>query len=165
MGGFTVLPTNDLASKKVLANPEHKEIIQGFIHDFLNLDISVDEIKIMNPYSVKAYRAMLTAKQAAEARVETPANEFANEPAGESLSDLGSPRFGVQLRKIVHDINIVIDTADVTIEMQIANHDAFMKRVHLYLADVYASNYHQQTLPGNNYVSLKPVWSINYSWV
>jgi len=50
-----VLPTGDLAFKKILASDDHKTVTQGFIKDFFGVYVDVDDIHIVNPYSIKSY--------------------------------------------------------------------------------------------------------------
>ena len=50
-----VLPTSDLAFKKILASNDHKSVTQGFIKDFFGVHVEVDDIHIVNPYSIKSY--------------------------------------------------------------------------------------------------------------
>jgi len=47
------MPTTDLGFKKILASTDHKTITQGFIADFFGLDVDVDDIRIVNPYSIQ----------------------------------------------------------------------------------------------------------------
>ena len=49
-------PTSDLGFKKTLCSPENKDILQGIIGDFFNLRIPLDEINVIAPYNIKAYR-------------------------------------------------------------------------------------------------------------
>ncbi|MCL2491093.1 MAG: Rpn family recombination-promoting nuclease/putative transposase [Propionibacteriaceae bacterium] len=50
-------PTSDLGFKKILASEEHKTITQGFIKDFFGLDVELDDIHVVNPYSIPAFEA------------------------------------------------------------------------------------------------------------
>jgi len=135
-----VLPTYDLAFKKILANPEHPEIIQGFIRDFLDREVAVDDIRILNPYSIDDY---VSPQEISNVNPDTES------PDGEGLLEL------------IHDVTItVIETLDLTIEMQLAKHPDLMKRSHMYLADVYRKNYNNNP-KGSKYETLKPVWAIN----
>ena len=47
-----VLPTHDLAFKKLLASPDHKTVAQGFIQTFFDLNINLADIAIVNPYAI-----------------------------------------------------------------------------------------------------------------
>jgi len=42
-----------LGFKKILASTDHKTITRGFIADFFGLDVDVDDIHIVNPYSIQ----------------------------------------------------------------------------------------------------------------
>ena len=53
-----VLPTTDLMFKKILASNDHKTITQGFIADFFGVDVELNDIRIVNPYSISAYPHM-----------------------------------------------------------------------------------------------------------
>ena len=58
MGGMErILPTGDLAFKKVLGSEENKDILAGFIEDFFG--VRAEEIKIDNPYSIAVCRELL----------------------------------------------------------------------------------------------------------
>ena len=46
-------PTNDLLFKKMLASPEHTDILGGFIRDFFNIE--PEELTLETPYSIRAY--------------------------------------------------------------------------------------------------------------
>jgi len=50
-----VLPTNDLKFKKILASPENKDILIGFINDFY--DLKIVDVYIENPYAVEEFSA------------------------------------------------------------------------------------------------------------
>jgi len=47
-----VLPTNDLAFKKLLSSPEHKEVARGFIGAFFGPEVAAGDITITNPYAI-----------------------------------------------------------------------------------------------------------------
>ena len=49
-----ILPTGDLAIKKVLASEENKDVLAGLIEDFF--DVVVEDLTIVSPYSIAAYR-------------------------------------------------------------------------------------------------------------
>jgi len=48
-------PTSDLGFKKILASEDHKTITQGFIKDFFGLNVELDDIHIINPYSIHEF--------------------------------------------------------------------------------------------------------------
>ena len=43
-----ILPTDDLATKKVLASEENKDVLAGLIGDFF--DVVVEDLTIISPY-------------------------------------------------------------------------------------------------------------------
>ena len=51
-----ILPTGDLAIKKVLASEENKDILTGLIEDFF--DVVVEDLTIVTPYNIAAYREL-----------------------------------------------------------------------------------------------------------
>jgi len=51
--GRIVMPTTDLGFEKILASTDHKNITRGFIADFFGLSVNVDDIHIVNPYSIQ----------------------------------------------------------------------------------------------------------------
>ena len=55
-----ILPTNDLAFKKLFANNQHKEIIKGLIQDFYG--ITIKSIIIENPYSIDEFNDIIDKK-------------------------------------------------------------------------------------------------------
>jgi len=132
-----VLPTNDLAFKKLFANEEHPEIIQGFLADVLGINVDIADIVFKNPYSIDSYQERYQSET--EAFTET------------------------KFRETARDVTIaIIDTADVTIEMQLEKPDYFWKRTHYYADELYISNYNQSTQgKRSRYDSLKPVISLN----
>jgi len=135
-----VLPTYDLAFKKILANPEHPEIIQGFIRDFLDREVDISDIRILNPYSVDNYPS----------------------PDQLTLSGVQEKYQPSDLLELIHDVTIaVIETLDLTIEMQLAKYADLMQRSHMYLADIYRNNYNNQPAGNSKYATLKPVWAVN----
>jgi predicted transposase/invertase (TIGR01784 family) len=138
-----VKPTEDLMFRKLFSSVEHRDIISGFLGDVLGLNVRPEDIVIKNPYSIKSY---LEEKRKADAEV---------------ASRSGTGRI-VTLREVVHDVTLaIIDTADVTIEMQLAEPNDFLKRMHYYLDDVYLSNYNRNSSRGDRYATLKPVISLN----
>ena len=45
-----ILPTGDLAIKKVLASEENKDILSGLINDFF--DVEAEDLNIASPYNI-----------------------------------------------------------------------------------------------------------------
>ena len=56
-----VSPTNDLALRKVFASTENKDILQGLIEDFY--EIEPLNLAIENPYSISDYKELLDGKE------------------------------------------------------------------------------------------------------
>ncbi|MCL2047405.1 MAG: PD-(D/E)XK nuclease family transposase [Defluviitaleaceae bacterium] len=56
-----VKPTNDLAFKKTLSSEENKDILQGLISDFY--EVEVENLVIENPYSISDYKEILEGKE------------------------------------------------------------------------------------------------------
>ena len=126
------IPTTDKAFKKVLANEQHKEIIQGFLQDFFNYHAQIEEIRILTPYNIDGYPQ-----------------------TGPAENDES-----YDLRETVHDVRIEIATADVIIEMQLLTEADFAKRVWFYQSVSYTRNYAKNA--DAKYRSLKPIWSMNF---
>ena len=118
-------PTSDLGFKKILASEDHKTITQGFIKDFFGLNVELDDIHIINPYSIHKFED------------------------GESTQ---------KLRQTLRDITIQVDSADLTVEMQVRREGHFIQRALYYLDDLYVSHYNQHQ---HRYMDLHPVWSMN----
>jgi len=55
-----ISPTNDLAMKKTLASEENKDVLQGLITDFY--EIEVEDLAIEQPYSISDYKEILDGK-------------------------------------------------------------------------------------------------------
>jgi len=131
-----VMPTTDLGFKKILASNEHKTITQGFIADFFGLHVKLDDIHIVNPYSIQPMTA----------------------------SGTDAPQ--KKLRETLRDITVEIAGADVTIEMQMLREPNYTKRALYYLAELYTSNYNPESKQHRNhrrdhYATLRPTWSMN----
>jgi len=128
-----VLPTSDLAFKKILASEDHKTVTQGFIKDFFDVHVEVDDIRIVNPYSIHAYQ------EAAE-----------------------NGTYQV-LRETLRDTTFDLSLADMTVEMQLTNQDVFLYRGFLYMGDLFRQGYdklgHQRA--GDRYGGLRPVWKMD----
>ena len=106
-------PTSDLGFKKILASEDHKTITQGFIKDFFGLQVDLDDIHIINPYSIHAIE-------------ESTDGEAAQ-----------------KLRQTLRDITIQVDSTDLAVEMQVRREGHFIQRALYYLDDLYVSHYNQ----------------------
>jgi len=124
------LPTNDLVFRKLFGTPENICVIVGFLKDFFGIIVTEQQVRVVNPYSIRDY----------------------------DNSDL---------REIKRDATLtIIDTAEVTIEMQVNRQVDFPKRAVHYAADLFTSNYGKvrqtdQSSSATKYQALKPVWSMN----
>ena len=133
-----ILPTGDLAIKKVLASEENKDILTGLIEDFF--DIVVEDLTIVNPYSIAAYR------------------EF----------DKGGEIEIAVLRQTINDVAATFKTADFVSEAQVQKSSFFDERSLLYPLERFCGNYNKagnmaldpQGRP-IRYSSLRPVYSLN----
>ena len=125
-------PTSDLGFKKILASEDHKTITKGFIADLFGLEASLDDIHIVNPYSIDVYDEQAKAGGEVEQR----------------------------LRQTLRDVTVSVDTVDVTVELQIRVEASFIKRAWYYHTDLYTSHYDEKN-GANRYASLRPVWSLN----
>jgi len=130
-----VMPTTDLGFKKILASNEHKTITQGFIADFFGLHVKLDDIHIVNPYSIKTYP----------------------DPTQDDPAQI--------LRHTSRDVTVEVDLVDMTVELQMRHQPTFVQRAYYYLADLYTSGYNRDldtaSLDPDRYSSLRPAWSIN----
>ena len=131
-----ILPTGDLAIKKVLASEENKDVLAGLIEDFF--DVVVEELTIVTPYSIAAYR------------------EFDN--GGEITV----------LRQTINDVAATFKTADFVSEAQIQKSNYFDERSILYPLEHFCGNYNkagQMAVDSQGrpirYSSLRPVYSLN----
>jgi len=107
-------PTSDLGFKKILASEDHKTITQGFIKDFFGLQVGLDDIHIVNPYSIHTI---------------------------EQIEDGVATQ---KLQQTLRDITIQVDTADLAVEMQVRKEGHFIRRAMYYLDDLYVSHYNHQ---------------------
>jgi len=134
-----VMPTTDLAFRKLLGSNESKPLLAGLLKEFYNTSVRPEEISIINPYSIK---------------------QFANDTE-DATETTRQPLVQSQFVETKRDITCtIINTADFTIEMQVAHDRTFIKRILYYWADLYMHNYSKNN-EGNKYASLKPVWSLN----
>jgi len=101
-----------LGFKKILASEEHKAITQGFIKDFFGLEVGLDDIHIVNPYSIHAFEQQADRGEAAQ-----------------------------KLQQTLRDITIEVVNADLAIEMQVHKEGHFIQRALYYLDDLYVSHY------------------------
>jgi predicted transposase/invertase (TIGR01784 family) len=133
--------TNDLAFKKTFSSEQHKNIIVGFVGDFLGIHVDESDISIDNPYSIKSYMELLD-------------TDIFDTKSVESKTRI------LKLRQTIHDISMSIKSSDVIIELQVRKERYFSKRSLYYAYDKYCSHYNEGD--GNSrYSWLCPVYSIN----
>jgi hypothetical protein len=141
-----ILPTNDLAFKKILASEDQKAVCCGFIHDFWNITVTPDELTIANPYSIQAY----------------------SEAVKNTAMDI------VKLRQTILDVSFSLKRQDLQVEMQVKREKYFTERSLYYAFTRYCDNYNKQGAMElirkgrgkaadlyNRYSSLRPVYSLN----
>ena len=80
-----VSPTNDLAFRKVLASEDNKDILQGLITDFY--EIEVENLAIETPYSISDYKEVVDGKEVIRLR-ETNKDICASFMAADFTSEL-----------------------------------------------------------------------------
>ena len=61
-----ILPTGDLAIKKVLASEENKDILAGLIWDFFEVD--AQNLNIISPYNIVSFRELVKGEDTAVMR-------------------------------------------------------------------------------------------------
>ncbi|MDR1264339.1 MAG: Rpn family recombination-promoting nuclease/putative transposase, partial [Propionibacteriaceae bacterium] len=110
-----ITPTNDLLFKKTLASEDHKTILQGFIHDFFDLDVPLQDLVIQNPYSIHAFDHI-----------------DPDDPDGPP---------GSELRQTLLDVAATCPAGDIITELQIRHQASYVQRAVHYLADRLASHY------------------------
>jgi predicted transposase/invertase (TIGR01784 family) len=135
-----VLPTNDLAFKKILASEDKKDIACGFIKDFWGIDTTEDNLHIGNPYDIKHYREIL-------------------EETGEGI---------LKLRPTIKDISFSVKAHELLIELQIHTEKFFTERSLYYPFSKFCGNYNREGFmerskmgKPDRYSSLIPVYSLN----
>jgi predicted transposase/invertase (TIGR01784 family) len=133
-----ISPTGDLAFKKVLASDENKDILCGLINDFFNVNVTVDEITIKNPYNIKEYRELIKDNNVSI------------------------------LRETIKDVSASFKCFDFISEMQIKKMNFFSERVLFYTFERYSQNYNSIELmkcdgtgKPNKYSGLRPVYALN----
>ena len=133
-----ISPTGDLAFKKVFASEDYKGCLSGLINDFFGVEVSEEEITIVNPYSIDDYREVIQ---------------------GEEVS---------VLRHTLKDVAASLRFADFVSELQIKATRFFDERAVYYPFDRFCKNYNKQGFmeldskgKPNRYSSLIPVYALN----
>jgi len=134
----------------MLATDSQKTVLQGFIKDFFNIQAALNEIILVTPYSIKSYKEYFLANG------DKKTDDFDN------LKEISV------LRETLRDVTVVINTADLLIELQIYHDKYFIVRSLYYLCDRFCANYN---MPGKmeldkegnpyRYSSLRPVYAMN----
>ncbi|MCL1997847.1 MAG: PD-(D/E)XK nuclease family transposase [Turicibacter sp.] len=139
-----ISPTNDLAFKKVLASVEHIEILQGFITDFYEIEIT--DLAINNPYSIADYKEILNGVELVQLRQTIKDISASFRLAADETADLG----------------------DFISELQLQKSRYFDERALFYPFDRFCKNYNlaenmEKTATGktNKYSSLRPIYALN----
>jgi predicted transposase/invertase (TIGR01784 family) len=140
---MTILPTNDLAFKKIFASETNKDILSGLIADFLNIKADIKDITIKNPYDIKTYKESI------------PLDE-------NNKIDI------IKMRQTSRDVGASLISVDFSAEIQVQKDDYFAERSLYYTFSLYCNNYNRRELMehdlGNiasRYSSLRPVLSLN----
>jgi predicted transposase/invertase (TIGR01784 family) len=139
-----LLPTNDLAFKKVFASEDSGPILQGFISDFFGFTPPLESIRVQHPYTIDSYRQALDL-------------ETSNQPVDEATA--------VKLHQTLRDLTVSCVDGDVIVEVQVSHRESFIERCLFYLFSKYVDNYGLDRRDGdyrvNKYGSLRPVRSLN----
>jgi predicted transposase/invertase (TIGR01784 family) len=135
-----VLPTNDLALKKILASEDSKEIACGFIRDFGDLEVSEQVLTITEPYNIQVYQEKL-------------------KETGEDIQ---------KFRQTIRDVSFSARTKDLLVELQVQKEAYFSHRSLYYPFSKYCGNYNREGYmkadeegKPDRYSSLRPVYSLN----
>jgi hypothetical protein len=138
-----ISPTSDLGFKKILTDRPNKDVLQGLIKDFFEIDVPLDDITVTEPYDIKVYQEYL-----------------------QRLN--GREEISEKLRQTVQDVAADIKIADFGAEVQVRKDIYLIHRVLYYCFSRFCSNYN---LPGKmafgydglpiRYSSLKPLYMLN----
>jgi len=117
-----------------LASEDHKSVTQGFIKDFFGVVVELDNIHIVNPYSIHAYQ--------------------------EATKDGGTYQV---LRETLRDTTFDLRVADMTVEMQLRPQSTFPLRGFMYMEDLFRQGYDKvgYQRAGDRYGGLRPVWRVD----
>ena len=125
------MPTSDLGFKMVLASPAHVRVTVAFIRDFFGIEVTPDQIRITDPYSIRAVQI--------------------------TLAD-GSDQAVAALRKTLRDLTFEVDLHHLIVEMQVRTDSRFVERAVDYVAETFANEFRAARFTGR---SIRPVWSLN----
>ena len=143
-----ILPTGDLAFKKVLSSEENKDILSGLIRDFFFFDVRADDLTIEHPYSIAAYQEYIEGKEVSLLR--------------HTVKDI------VATIDPLRDVSAFLSKADFISEMQIRKTKYFAERFLYYPFERFCQNYGQPRQMTEGYVggekrysSIRPVYALN----
>jgi predicted transposase/invertase (TIGR01784 family) len=126
-----ILPTNDLAFKKLLTSEDHKSVTQGFIKDLFKIDVELDKIHFRTPYTIY-------------------------------VVDQDDTESTQQLRTSIRDITIEVESADLTVELQIRKEVFFTQRALYYAANLLtARKEDSKDTRDQTFQAILPVRSLN----
>jgi hypothetical protein len=141
-----ILPTNDLAFKKILASESAKDISCGFIRDFWGFEALEEDLSITNPYNIQAYTEIIK----------------------ETGLDI------IKLRQTILDVSFSVRMRDMQVELQVEKETYFTERSVYYAFSKYCTNYNKEGFmevagadaegkggKPDRYSSLRPVYSLN----
>jgi len=138
-----LLPSNDLAFKKLFGSEDCKDILRGIIGDFFDVWPEIDDITISSPYSIEAYMEILKQADGKEEAVK-------------------------KLRQTIKDVSADFKVAGFCAEAQLRKDKYFIVRALRYAFDKFCRNYGRQgemeRRPDGEYLlysSLKPVYMLN----
>jgi hypothetical protein len=138
-----IMPTNDLAFKKIMTTHGNEDILQGIIGDFFDFRPEIGDINITIPYSIKAYQEVFRTED------------------GEEI-------WAAKLREIIRDVSADIKFVDFGAEIQIRKEAFFTERSLHYTFSRFCGNYNRRgemktRADGRFYLhsSLKPVYTLN----
>ena len=63
-----ISPIGDLAFKKALASEDSKDVLSGFISDFLDITVAPEAITLENPYNIEVYKQLLKGEETSALR-------------------------------------------------------------------------------------------------
>ena len=138
-----ILPTNDLAFKKLFSSESCKDILRGIIGDFFDIWPEIDDITISSPYSIEAYKEILEQADGKEKAV-------------------------AKLRQTIKDVSADFKIAGFGAEVQLQKDHYYIVRALRYAFDMFSGNYNRQGEMERGqggeffrYSSLKPVYLLN----
>ena len=143
-----ILPTGDLAFKKVFSSEENKDILSGLIRDFFMIDVSEDDLVIENPYSIAAYQEYVDGKEISLLRHTTKDIAATIDP--------------------LRDVSLSFEKADFISEMQIRKTKYYAERFLIYPFERFCQNYGRAKASAteynerkSHYSGIRPIYALN----